>query len=158
MTSEHNERGFTMAELLVAVAIIAVLVAIAIPVFGAQLEKSRQAVDLANVRSAYAALQISKLEGTLPDGTLPSTSGGSGSSSPVTYYYTDKGFERYDSITGTPIKLVSHGDGSYLSDFIKMPSELWNFPDPASVEGWDIVVFYPPVGLEPSLTIAYPRA
>ena len=34
----------------------AVLVAIAIPVFTSQLEKSREATDLANVRSAYAEL------------------------------------------------------------------------------------------------------
>ena len=43
-----------MAELLIVVAIIAVLVAVAIPVFGSQLEKSREAADLANVRAAYA--------------------------------------------------------------------------------------------------------
>lgn len=43
-----------MAELLVVVAIIAVLVAIAIPVFSSQLEKSREATDVANIRSAYA--------------------------------------------------------------------------------------------------------
>lgn len=51
---KRNEHGFTMAELLVVVAVIAVLVAIAIPVFASQLEKSREAADLANVRSAYA--------------------------------------------------------------------------------------------------------
>ena len=45
-----------MAELLIVVAIIAVLVAIAIPIFTTQLEKSRDAVDLANVRAAYAEL------------------------------------------------------------------------------------------------------
>ena len=51
-----NKKGFTLAELLIVVAIIAVLVAIAIPVFTAQLEKSREATDIANVRSAYATL------------------------------------------------------------------------------------------------------
>ena len=63
-----SERGFTMAELLVVVAIIAVLVAIAIPVFTTQLEKSREAVDLANVRSAYGVLRTSEINGTAPDG------------------------------------------------------------------------------------------
>ena len=38
-------------ELLVVIAIIAVLVAIAIPMLASQLEKSREATDLANVRS-----------------------------------------------------------------------------------------------------------
>ena len=51
---KNNKKGFTLAELLIVVAIIAVLVAIAIPVFTAQLEKSREATDLANIRSAYA--------------------------------------------------------------------------------------------------------
>ena len=51
---KNNKKGFTLAELLIVVAIIAVLVAVAIPVFTAQLEKSREAVDMANLRSAYA--------------------------------------------------------------------------------------------------------
>lgn len=51
---KKNNKGFTLAELLIVVAIIAVLVAIAIPVFTSQLEKSREATDIANVRSAYA--------------------------------------------------------------------------------------------------------
>ncbi|MDO4516828.1 MAG: prepilin-type N-terminal cleavage/methylation domain-containing protein [Bacillota bacterium] len=51
---KKSNKGFTLAELLIVVAIIAVLVAIAIPVFTSQLEKSREATDLANVRGAYA--------------------------------------------------------------------------------------------------------
>ena len=51
---KNNKKGFTLAELLIVVAIIAVLVAIAIPVFTTQLEKSREATDQANLRSAYA--------------------------------------------------------------------------------------------------------
>ena len=51
---KKGRKGFTLAELLIVVAIIAVLVAVAIPVFGNQLEKSREAADLANVRAAYA--------------------------------------------------------------------------------------------------------
>ena len=51
---KKSRKGFTLAELLIVVAIIAVLVAVAIPVFGSQLEKSREAAGLANVRAAYA--------------------------------------------------------------------------------------------------------
>ena len=58
---KNNKKGFTLAELLIVVAIIAVLVAVAIPVFTAQLEKSREATDLANVRSAYAELMANYL-------------------------------------------------------------------------------------------------
>ncbi len=52
-----NREGFTLAELLIVVAIIAVLVAISIPVFSSQLEKAHEAVDLANIRAAYAECQ-----------------------------------------------------------------------------------------------------
>lgn len=51
---KKNNKGFTLAELLIVVAIIAVLVAIAIPVFSSQLEKSRDAVTTSNLRAAYA--------------------------------------------------------------------------------------------------------
>ena len=51
---EINKKGFTLAELLIVVAIIAVLVAIGIPIFTSQLEKSREAADAANIRSQYA--------------------------------------------------------------------------------------------------------
>ena len=59
---KKNRKGFTLAELLIVVAIIAVLVAIAIPVFTAQLEKSREATDLANIRAAYAEVMAAALE------------------------------------------------------------------------------------------------
>ena len=54
-----SDRGFTLAELLIVVAIIGVLVAIAIPIFTSQLERSREAVDLSDVRSAYAEVPFS---------------------------------------------------------------------------------------------------
>ena len=48
--------GFTLAELLVVVAIIGVLVAVSIPIFTGQLERAREATDAANIRSAYAVV------------------------------------------------------------------------------------------------------
>lgn len=52
MKKLRQKIGFTMAELLIVVAIIAVLVAVAIPIFNAQLEKSREAYDIATMRQA----------------------------------------------------------------------------------------------------------
>ena len=43
----RSKNGFTLAELLIVVAIIAVLVAVSIPIFNGQLEKARRAVLLA---------------------------------------------------------------------------------------------------------------
>lgn len=61
---KNNNKGFTLAELLIVVAIIAVLVAVAIPVFTTQLEKSRDATSVANIRSAYAEAMTEYLTGT----------------------------------------------------------------------------------------------
>lgn len=53
-TMKKKRKGFTLAELLIVVAIIAVLVVIGIPIFTSQLEKSREATDAANIRTQYA--------------------------------------------------------------------------------------------------------
>ena len=53
-TTKKKRKGFTLAELLIVVAIIAVLVAIGIPIFTSQLEKSRETADAANIRAQYA--------------------------------------------------------------------------------------------------------
>ncbi|MBP3509268.1 type II secretion system protein [Oscillibacter sp.] len=52
MRKYKSKNGFTLSELLIVVAIIAVLVAISIPVFMSRLEAARKAVDDANLRSA----------------------------------------------------------------------------------------------------------
>ena len=62
----RNSKGFTLGELLIVVTIIAVLVAISIPVFSNQLEKSREATDLANLRSAYTECYMAVLTETDP--------------------------------------------------------------------------------------------
>lgn len=59
---KNKRNGFTLTELLIVVAIIGVLVAASIPVFSQQLEKSREATDLANVRSAYAELMADVMD------------------------------------------------------------------------------------------------
>lgn len=50
-------------EMLIVIAIVAVLISIAIPVLSSQLERSREAVDLANVRAAYAQVSTEALLG-----------------------------------------------------------------------------------------------
>ena len=62
MKKIKNTKGFTLMEMLIVVAIIAILVAIAIPTFTAQLEKAREATDIANIRSAYAEAMVSYLD------------------------------------------------------------------------------------------------
>ena len=87
------KKGFTLAELLIVVAIIAVLVAVAIPVFTAQLEKSREATDIANMRSAYAYASAALLDDSYKEDPW--------------YHYTNGDIEyscaSFDAETGTAV-------------------------------------------------------
>ena len=58
MNKIKNSKGFTLMEMLIVVAIIAVLVAIAIPTFTSSLNKARVAADEANIRSGYASVMV----------------------------------------------------------------------------------------------------
>ena len=57
MDKKHSNSGFTLAELLIVVAIIGILVAISIPIFTAQLHKARVATDWANLRAYFSEIQ-----------------------------------------------------------------------------------------------------
>lgn len=63
----EEKDGFTIAELLIVVAIIAVLVAIAIPVFTAQLADAQRQTDAANIRGGYASATVEVIQ---PGATL----------------------------------------------------------------------------------------
>ena len=61
MKKLQSKHGFTLAELLIVVAIIAILVAIGIPAFSTAMERSRETVDLSNIRGAYAEFMAGTL-------------------------------------------------------------------------------------------------
>lgn len=60
-----RNKGFTLAELLIVIAVIGVLVAVSIPIFHAQLEKARRAVDLHTARSVESILAAAVNDGTI---------------------------------------------------------------------------------------------
>ncbi len=60
---KRNQKGFTIMEMLIVVAIIAILVAIAIPTFNSALTKSKEAADVANIRAAYAEVMMAYMMG-----------------------------------------------------------------------------------------------
>lgn len=90
---KKNEKGFTLMEMLIVVAIIAVLVAIAIPTFTSSLNKAKAATDAANIRAGYASMMLQVLEGDLSGNTPTITEG--------TKYYLQKDGTVATTITTT---------------------------------------------------------
>ena len=97
-----NNKGFTLMEMLIVVAIIAVLVAIAIPTMTSALEKSREATDAANIRSAYAQVMVQAL--TEEELTAPKTVG------KITYAATTKDSKNVRTWSAT-VTAVQKQDG-----------------------------------------------
>ena len=120
LTKKRGKKGFTLMELLIVVAIIAILVAISIPVFTNQLEKAREATDVANVRSAKALAVAEYL-------TNDAISNGTKS---TFYYNAESGTlqENKDNLTaygrGTTAKggvdTTEYGDDDLTSSVIKV--------------------------------------
>lgn len=103
----QNKKGFTLMEMLIVVAIIAVLVAIAIPVFNGALTKSKEAADVANVRATYAEWQTAMLtENTKAPADKEAFLKGPAGTDTLTLNYPDKLTVTNGTITYTASKLT----------------------------------------------------
>lgn len=91
----NRKKGFTLAELLIVVAIIGVLVAISVPIFTAQRRKAVDAVNKANIRAAKAMA--------------------------LTAFYDDK-TQYVSSINGTQMAYFKYKDGSLVRLDTKLAS------------------------------------
>lgn len=83
----NRKKGFTLAELLIVVAIIGVLVAVSVPIFTAQRSKAVDAVNKANIRAAKSMA--------------------------LTKFYDDK-TEYVSNISGTQMAYFKYTDGSLV--------------------------------------------
>ena len=106
--ARENKKGFTLAELLVVVAIVGILVAISIPVFTAQLGKARRATNQANLRAAKAAAVAEYLTSDDTDGktlyyeyNISTGSVGEGKD-----LFTSTGYDKFTDITDKDISAL----------------------------------------------------
>lgn len=106
-----NEKGFTLAELLIVVAIIGVLVAISIPIFTRQLERAKEATDLANVRAAYAEVVSTYLtENKAQTASVPLVSDTSDVVTPADTKVAGVAVDKILKTNPTVIKVTADGD------------------------------------------------
>lgn len=109
--NKMNKKGFTLIEMLVVIAIIAVLVSIIVPVVGNSTTKAKAAADAANLRSIAASAAIDYLEDNDIDGTnfsLPTCETDSSwackiyvANGEVTAFYGDHGVDYFADIAET---------------------------------------------------------
>ena len=122
MTKKLNKKGFTLAELLVVVAILAILVAVSVPVFTSRIEDARKSTDLANLRAAKAAAvtdylsakDTARIEGYYDanSGTIvPTTSKPAGYGKSKDAFENSMGDPTPDNVAGV-IKVVVEANGN----------------------------------------------
>lgn len=109
----QGKKGFTLMEMLIVIAIIAVLVAIAIPVLGAQLENAKESTDAANIRSAYAIASVKAMQDgkDIAAGPVNITQDTAGWTSDV----KDADIAGKDIGTDTVLSTVKSGDTVYVN-------------------------------------------
>ena len=88
-----DQKGFTLVEMLIVVAIIAILIATSIPMVNNALEKSRHDIDDANYRNAISLANIEILASIDSSTGQPTMTG--------TYYYKVDNTTHQGSLTNT---------------------------------------------------------
>lgn len=81
----RNKKGFTLIEMLIVVAIIAILIAVSIPLVGNALDRARHSTDAANERAAKAEILVQYMAGS--NAMVDKTVVADGISTGVNYYY-----------------------------------------------------------------------
>ena len=106
-----KQGGFTLVEMLIVVAIIAILIAIAIPLVNSSLERAREATDAANERAAIGLAMVE----FLGDKKAVDTTSGIGIDGGTGYYKVENSKGTLVKTQGTDITF-KYGKGTTAGD------------------------------------------
>ena len=117
-----NQGGFTLIEMLIVVAIIAILIAVSIPLVNGALEKARDSTDQANERAAKAitTLYFTGATDDTIDGTGNYTAGSAITDSPAIYYDAESGnltFDKPDAYGQCSDRDTCYQNGGSTTDY-----------------------------------------
>ncbi len=104
MCLKRNNGGFSLVELIIVIAIMAILVAVVTPIYLKFVERSRKSTDCQTVAEIVRAVQVYSVDNTI-DPSLQFDSGTE--ASPVTYTITLKPTEQTISATTTDKVLLA---------------------------------------------------
>lgn len=115
-----KQGGFTLIEMLIVVAIIAILIAISIPLVNNALDRTRHATDSANERAAKAEILLQYLAGkdAVVDGVT--VAGGAGITPGNVYYYDAQSGGLSASVIATPYGQCTNSTNGHVNCFLAL--------------------------------------
>ena len=108
---KNNKKGFTIVELVIVIAVIAILTAVLIPTFTSATQKAKESAALQEARNEYSLYASALLEDETEDNTFYVKSGD--------YWFKVVNGE----ITVTPISEPSDKDTDDLSENVKIAAD-----------------------------------
>ena len=124
MKKLRSQKGFTLAEMLIVLAIISVLVAITMPTLTGQLERARETTDVANIRAAYTEAVVNSMTSVNGTGTA-TTVAGAKSSGAFDFAALPDGIEipeKFSVTAGDYFRVTVQSDGTAELDQVKLPA------------------------------------